>query len=29
VPPNTEADVVLLDGRTAVVGPGLATFHSP
>jgi alpha-L-rhamnosidase len=29
VPPNTEAEVVLPDGRTAVVGPGLATFQTP
>jgi alpha-L-rhamnosidase len=28
VPPNTEAEVVLPDGRSAVAGPGLATFHS-
>ena len=27
VPPNTEAEVVLPDGRVEVVGPGLATFH--
>jgi alpha-L-rhamnosidase len=28
VPPNTEAEVVLPDGRTALVAPGLSTFHS-
>jgi alpha-L-rhamnosidase len=28
VPPNTEAEVVLPDGRTTVVGPGTATFHT-
>ncbi len=28
VPPNTEAEVVLPDGRVEVVGPGLATFHT-
>jgi len=28
VPPNTEAEVVLPDGRTAVVAPGTATFHA-
>jgi alpha-L-rhamnosidase len=27
VPPNTEAEVVLPDGRIATVAPGLATFH--
>ncbi len=27
VPPNTEAEVVLPDGRVEVAGPGLATFH--
>jgi alpha-L-rhamnosidase len=28
VPPNTEAEVALPDGRTAWVGPGRATFHT-
>jgi hypothetical protein len=28
VPPNTEAEVVLPDGHTTVVGPGLATFDT-
>ena len=28
VPPNTEAEVVLPDGRIEVVGPDLATFHT-
>jgi len=29
VPPNTEAEVVLPDGRTALVASGLATFYAP
>jgi hypothetical protein len=28
VPPNTEAEVVLPDGRREVVAPGTATFHT-
>lgn len=28
VPPNTEAEVVLPDGRTVLVGPGRATFQA-
>jgi alpha-L-rhamnosidase len=29
VPPNTDAEVALPDGRTAVVGPGRSTFSTP
>jgi alpha-L-rhamnosidase len=28
VPPNTEAEVVLPDGRTSLIGPGTATFST-
>ena len=28
VPPNTEAEIVLPDGRTATVRPGTATFQT-